>query len=399
MPLAGKYRLIDIPISNCLNSGLNRMYILTQFLSVSLHRHVGNTYKFDMFDKGFVELLAAQQTYTSEDWYQGTADAIRQNMRYWNDPAYQQILVLSGDQLYRMDFRLLLKTHAESRADITMAVLAVPRSAVSGLGVLKIDNTGRIIGFAEKPTNEAEVALYETPGAWLASRGVGRERPFLANMGIYVFNRKTLKDLLEATPPATDFGKDVFPRAIHSHHVQAHVFDGYWEDLGTIKSYHEASLALTREDPQFELYSEDAMIFTRPRNLPPSRVGQATLNHVLIADGAVVLGGTVLERSIVGIRGRVGRGVTLRDTVFVGGDRTETDAEREFNSKNGIVSLGIGDGCVIETAIIDKDCRIGKNVRMEAANRPQEKVNELYEIHDGIVVVPRGTTIPDGMVI
>ena len=239
VPIAGKYRLIDIPISNCINSGLNRVYVLTQFLSVSLHRHIANTYKFDPFSRGFVELLAAQQTNEATDWYQGTADAVRQNVRYIQEDGCQHVLILSGDQLYRMDFRQLLQTHLEARADVTIAVLPVDRSQVAGFGIMQLNDSGRVVGFVEKPKTEQQLQPLRTPDDWLARRGItGHGRNYLASMGIYLFDREALLDLLAAQPPAVDFGKEIFPRSIRTHHVQAHLFDGYWEDLGTVKSYH-----------------------------------------------------------------------------------------------------------------------------------------------------------------
>src|SRR5580693_594449 len=249
VPVAGKYRLIDIPISNCINSGCNRIYVLTQFLSVSLHRHIANTYKFDPFSRGFVEILAAQQTNESSDWYQGTADAVRQNIRYVHEDPCQDVLILSGDQVYRMDFRQLFKTHRASRADVTIAVLPVTAEQTPGFGIMRLDDTGKVIGFCEKPQTPEELAPYKTSTDWIERRGVSAQgRNYLASMGIYLFQRDALFNLLNSTPPATDFGKEVFPRSIQTHHVQAHIFDGYWEDVGTIKSYHDASLALCSPD-------------------------------------------------------------------------------------------------------------------------------------------------------
>jgi glucose-1-phosphate adenylyltransferase len=400
VPIAGKYRLIDIPISNCINSGLNRVYVLTQFLSVSLHRHIANTYKFDPFSRGFVEVLAAQQTNEAADWYQGTADAVRQNIRYVQEDTTPEVLILSGDQLYRMDFRHLIQTHHESGADVTIAVLPVTAEQASGFGIVRLDDTGRVIGFLEKPQTEQQLEPMRTPVPWIESRGVtSRGRQFLASMGIYLFNRKTLIDLLNAPPLATDFGKEIFPRSIRTHHVQAYLFDGYWEDLGTVKSYHEANLALAGDDPPFDFHSPEGVIYTRMRFLPASRVSGAVLQQCLISDGCVIESGTRIEHSVVGVRSRIGHNVTLRDSVVIGADRYETDTERQSNRERGLPDLGVGDGSVIERAILDKDCRVGRNVRIVNRRGIQNDDGERYVIRDGIVVIPKATAVPDGTVI
>jgi glucose-1-phosphate adenylyltransferase len=400
VPVAGKYRLIDIPISNCLNSGVNRIYILTQFLSVSLHRHIANTYKFDPFSHGFVEILAAQQTNEAADWYQGTADAVRQNLRYLLEDPGTETLILSGDQLYRMDFRQLIKTHRDSRADITIAVLPVGPEAASGLGLLQLDDTGRVVGFVEKPQTEEAQAPLRTPAEWLERRGIpSRGRPFLASMGIYLFDRQVLIDLLNSPPRATDFGKEIFPRSLRTHRVQAHLFDGYWEDLGTVKAYHEANLALAGDDPPFDFHSPEGVIYTRMRNLPASRLSGTRLDQCLVSDGCVVLGGTRITHCVIGVRSRIGRNVTLRDTVINGADFFETDAEREANARAGVPDLTVGDGTVIERAILDKDCRVGRNVRLVNQRNVQEDEGPNYVIREGVVVIPKGAVVGDGTVI
>ncbi len=400
VPVAGKYRLIDIPISNCINSGLKRVYVLTQFLSVSLHRHIANTYKFDPFSQGFVEVLAAHQTNETADWYQGTADAVRQQIRYVVEDPCKEVLILSGDQLYRMDFRQLLETHRSAKADVTIAVLPVPHSQVEGFGIVRVDASGRVIGFVEKPKTEEQLEPVRMSEEWLAQHGVqGTGRPYLASMGIYVFNRQALLDLLTAKPLAIDFGKEVFPRSICSHHVQAHVFDGYWEDLGTVKAYHETSLALASNNPPFDFHSPEGVIYTRMRFLPASRISAASVKECLISDGCIVQEGTTLERCIVGVRSRIGRNVVIRDTVLIGADRFETDLERRLNQQRGVPNIGIGDGSIIERAIIDKDCRIGRNVRITNSRRLAEAETDQWVIRDGIIAIPRGTVIPDGTVI
>ena len=397
VPVAGKYRLIDIPISNCINSGMNRIYVLTQFLSVSLHRHIANTYKFDPFSRGFVEVLAAQQTNEAADWYQGTADAVRQQVRYVHEDRCSDVLILSGDQLYRMDFQQLLKTHLDKKADVTLAVLPVPRNQVSGFGIMRIDESGRVIGFVEKPQTEEALAPLWTSPEWMKRFGIEAPgRPYLASMGIYLFKRAALLELLNAKPPATDFGKEIFPRSIQSHRVQSHVFDGYWEDLGTIKAYHEANLALASDNPPFDFHSAEGVIYTRMRFLPASRISTAMLNQCLVSDGCVVQEGAKLERCVLGVRSHIGKNVTLRDSVIIGADRFETDAERAANRQKGIPDLVVGDGAVIERAILDKDCRIGRDVRIVNKRGILEDEGENYVIREGIVTIPRGTVVLDG---
>jgi glucose-1-phosphate adenylyltransferase len=400
VPLAGKYRLIDIPISNCINSGFNRVYVLTQFLSVSLHRHIANTYKFDPFSRGFVEVLAAQQTYESEDWYQGTADAVRQQIRYVQEDGCREVLVLSGDQLYRMDFRHLLRTHRDSRADVTLAVLPVGREQVSGCGILRLDDSGRGAGFVEKPQTDAQLEPLHTPSEWLERRGITpRGRNYLASMGIYLFNSDALLELLGSEPLAKDFGKEIFPRSLRTHRVHAYLFDGYWEDLGTIRAYHEASLALAGEHPPFDFHSPEGVIYTHMRYLPASRVSEAVLRACLVSDGCVVQAGARIERSVLGLRSRIGRDVILRDAVIIGADRFETDAERAGNRVRGLPDFTIGDGTIIERAIVDKDARIGRNVRIVNHRGLEEDEGDNYVIRDGIVVIPRAAVVPDGSVI
>lgn len=400
VPIAGKYRLIDIPISNCINSGCNRIYVLTQFLSVSLHRHIANTYKFDPFSRGFVEILAAQQTNEASDWYQGTADAVRQNVRYIHEDPCRDILILSGDQLYRMDYRQLYQTHLDSKADVTLAVLPVNAEASSGFGIMRLDDHGKVIGFTEKPQTPEALAPFHTPTEFIEARGIqAGGRNYLASMGIYLFNRETLFSLLNAAPLAADFGKEIFPRIIGKLHVQAHLFDGYWEDVGTIKSYHDANLALCDPNPPFEFHSGAGVIFTRARYLPASRVNAARLENALISDGCVVGAGTSVQRCVVGIRTQIGRDVKLKNSVIIGADRIETPAEKDANKRRGVPSMGIGDRTVIENAILDKDCCIGEGVQI--VNRDQVKNGEgkNYVIRDGVVVIPKGAVVEDGTMI
>jgi glucose-1-phosphate adenylyltransferase len=402
VPVAGKYRLIDIPISNCINSGLHTIYVLTQFLSVSLHRHISNTYKFDMFGAGFVEILAAQQTNETADWYQGTADAVRQNIGYIEREQPDEVLILSGDQLYRMDYRDLIETHRGHRADVTIAAIPVREDQTPGFGLLSMDDHGRVTGFTEKPKTHDERAPYFTKTEWIERRGIpANGRHYLANMGIYLFKTDVLIEMLTAKPLATDFGKEVFPRNYKTKKVHAHLFDGYWEDLGTIKSYHEASLQLAGQNPPFDFFAPEGVIFTRMRNLPASRINGATLTHSLVADGCVVGPRSVLECCVVGVRSRIGSDVVLRDTVMIGSDTFETDKERAENARVGRPDLNVGDGAVVERAILDKDCRVGRGVRLtnETGKVDADGPNGMYYIRDGIVCVPRGAVIPDGTVV
>lgn len=393
VPIGGKYRLIDIPISNCINSGLNRIYVLTQFNSVSLHRHIRSTYTFDPFDGGFVEILAAQQTNTSADWYQGTADAVRQNLRYVQQPGVDGVLILSGDQLYRMDFREMVATHQKSGADVTIAAVPVHSRDASGLGIMRLDETGRVVGFLEKPKTEQELSLVRTSPEWIDAHGIpSRGRDCLANMGIYLFNRKTLLDVLQKTD-YQDFGKEVFPASIRSRRVQVHLFDGYWEDIGTIKSFFEANLGLAHLDPDFKLWLPNAPIFTRARFLPPARIDQAQVAHSLIADGSRIEKGAIIENSIVGLRCQIGHDVVIRNSIIMGNDYF--DAQSANGSADGS-PLGIGHGTHIENAIIDKNCRIGCNVKI-VNDRGIENTDEddSLMIRDGIAVVPKEAVLPD----
>jgi glucose-1-phosphate adenylyltransferase len=333
-------------------------------------------------------------------WYQGTADAVRRNMRHLHEDNYTEVLILSGDQLYRMDFRKLIKRHRVSKSDVTIAVLPVTREQVASFGIVKVDDSGQVVGFVEKPKTPELIDPFATPGNFFEGQGIPiQNRPFLASMGIYLFNRDTLVGLLQERPPATDFGKDVFPRCIGRLPVQTHVFDGYWEDLGTIQSYHECHMALVGDNPPFQFHHHDGIVYTHTRSLPPSRIVGAKLDHAIISDGSVIQPGTAVERSIVGVRSRIGRNVVLRDSVLIGADRYETDAERAENEALGRPSLTVGDQTVIERAILDKDCRIGRRVRIVNARGVGDEEGENYVIRDGIVVIPRHAIVLDGTVI
>ncbi len=395
VPFAAKYRLIDIPISNCINSGLNRVYILTQFLSVSLHRHITRTYKFDTFTEGFVEVLAAQQTLESSDWYQGTADAVRQNLRYVQQRGIDHVLILSGDQLYRMDYRDMLRTHLDNDADVTIGTLPVPRSDVPGFGVLKLDDGGRVVEFTEKPQTDDLIDHYRTPQEWIRAQGLEpRGREHLASMGIYLFRRDVLVDLLTRYD-YTDFGKEVFPSSIGSHHVQSHLFDGYWEDVGTISSFMKANLDLTSSNPPIELDTEQFRIYSRPRYLPPTRMAGAMIKNSLIADGCTIDEGSVIENSIVGIRCRIGRDVTIRDSIVIGADFYEPSEDLEKLPHN-TPPIGIGERSVIQGALIDKNCRIGRDVHVVNDSDTMQLESPEAMICDGVVVCPKNAVLPDG---
>ncbi len=398
VPIAGKYRLIDIPVSNCLNSGVGRVYVVTQFLSVSLHRHLAATYKFDPFSSSSVEVLAARQTNESADWYQGTADALRQNLAYLEHDPAQEVLILSADQLYRMDFAELVRTHRESKADVTIAVAPVPRSQATRLGVVRLDDQRRITRLVEKPADAAQLEALRTPPEWLQKHTAADGREYLANTGIYLFNRSVLFDLLQARPLAHDLVNEVVARRLGAGPIQAYLFGGYWADIGTIRAYYEASLALASDRPPFDFHSPEGVIFTRMRNLPASRV-EAAAEQCLISDGCSVGPGARLERCVVGVRSRVGRGAVLRDAVLIGADEYETEAERAENRRRGLPDVGVGENAVIERAIVDKDARIGRGVRVVNERGLREADGDNYVIRDGIVIIPNGAVVPDGTVI
>lgn len=395
VPLAAKYRLIDIPLSNCINSDLNKIYVLTQFLSVSLHRHIRRTYTFDPFSGGFVELLAAQQTMEAgTDWYEGTADAVRKNLRYFDQAGVDYVLILSGDQLYRMDYRQMLQTHMQSKADVTIGALPVSRELAASFGIMRLDDSGRVVGFLEKPKTEQDLGLVRTDPAWIDRLGIpSRGRDCLASMGIYLFNRKFLVDVLTKTS-YQDFGKEVFPAAFRARHVQAHLYDDYWEDIGTIKAFYEANLSLARPEPPFDFHRGDAPIYSRARFLPPTVLEGATISNSMVADGCRIGKGAVIENSVIGLRCVIGEKVTIRNSVIMGADIYESEAEQAGVAQPPI---GIGRGSVIEGAIVDKNCRIGNNVRIanELGVVDGPDADDCI-IRDGIAVVVKDAALVDG---
>jgi glucose-1-phosphate adenylyltransferase len=397
VPLAGKYRLVDIPISNCINSGLRRVYLLTQFNSASLHRHISQSYKFDQFTGGFVEILAAQQTLTDASWYEGTADAVRKNLTNFLNHDFDHLIILSGDQLYRMDFRLVIAQHIETEAAITIATIPVGRAEAQSLGILQINEERRITRFVEKPKDPATLDSLRLPAEWYPKLGIEGDRElFLASMGIYVFNRDVIRTLLDNT--FTDFGKHIIPHAIDTHRVCSYVFQGYWEDIGTIRSFFEANLDLVSELPRFNFFDMSAPIFSRPRFLPGSKINGAQIDHALVSDGCII-NHAKISSSIIGLRTLVGADTQLHRVVSLGCDYYESIESIAEHERAGKPRIGIGSGCRIENAIIDKNARVGNNVVISPAGKPENLDHPLYYIRDGVVIIPKNAMIPHGMVI
>ena len=400
VPLAGKYRLVDIPISNCINSGFRRIYILTQFNSTSLHSHISRTYKFDQFTSGFVEILAAQPTLTNTSWYEGTADAVRKNLIHFLNHDFDYLIILSGDQLYRMDFRLMIAQHVETGADITVATIPVGRREAQSLGIMQIAEDRRITRFEEKPKDPAVLDSLRLEPKWYPKLGiaepVAQGELFLASMGIYVFNRDLIRSLLDN--PLTDFGKHIIPQAIDERRVYSHIFQGYWEDIGTIRLFFEANLDLVSELPRFNFFDMNAPIFSRPRFLPGSKINSAQIDHAIVADGCIINYASI-SNSIVGLRMVVGAGTELNRVISLGSDYYESQESVEQHEREGKPRIGIGANCKIENAIIDKNARIGNNVKISPAGKPEKVDHELYYIRDGIVIIPKNAIIPHGTVI
>ncbi len=386
VPIAGKFRLIDIPISNCINSDIRNIYVLTQFNSVSLHRHINATYKFDSFTTGFIEILAAQQTLSSEQWYQGTADAVRRTLPNLRAQQMENILILAGDHLYQMDYGEFIRFHRKSGADVSVAVKPVLREQASEFGILKMDHTNRIIDFNEKPPQD------ELDG--LESDTSDPEKPYMASMGIYVFNRGLLVRLLTGEK-GDDFGRHIIPYAIKQLNVKAYEFNGYWEDIGTIKSFFNANLALTDTFPEFDLYQREKPIYTRPRYLPASKVNGCSIKHSIVCEGCIIEN-CEIERSIIGIRSRINPGVHLKNTIIMGADFYQTLNEIELDTRAGSPIVGLGKNVVIENAIIDKNARIGDNVCLINENKLTDCEEEGFEVREGIIVVHKNAIIKSG---
>lgn len=397
VPLAGKYRLVDIPISNCINSGLRRIYLLTQFNSASLHRHISRSYKFDQFSGGFVEILAAEQTYTDTTWYQGTADAVRKNLTHFLNHDFDYLLILSGDQLYRMDYSRILAQHAESGAEITVATIPVTRRESQSFGIMQINEGRRIRRFVEKPKEAPLQDTLRLEREWYGRLGIESSNElFLASMGIYVFNREILRRLLDNT--LADFGKHIIPSAIENYRVFSYVFQGYWEDVGTIRSFFEANLDVSSELPRFNFFDMAAPIFSRPRFLPGSKINGAHIDHAVISDGCILSHARVAN-SVVGIRSIVSPGTELNRVILMGCDYYESRESIAANQKAGRPRIGIGTNAKIENAIIDKNARIGDNVVISPAGKPESVDHPLYYIRDGIVIIPKNGIVPHGTAI
>jgi len=397
VPVAGRFRLIDIPISNCIHSNVRSIFVLTQFASESLHRHIFTTYRFDSFHRDYITLLSAQQTLDNRNWYQGTADAVRQNLDYIED-AGALVLVLSGDHLYRMDYRKFADFHITSGAEISIALTPVRADQAHEFGVMKVDSRGRITEFREKPKDPADIERMRVDEDVFASFGApANGRTHLASMGVYLFSQKVLRDLLAHTD-SKDFGREVIPRAIGERKVCGHFFDGYWEDIGTIRSFFEAHMDLTRPLPRFDFYDEERPIFTYPRFLPGSKILGADVENAILCEGSIVNRSRIRE-AIVGIRSRIGEDCRLERAVIMGADYYESREDLARNRDKGIPDVGVGRDCEIRNAIVDKNARIGHGVRLVNGNGVAAVTAESYSIVDGIIVVPKDAVIPDGTVI
>lgn len=395
VPIAGKYRLVDIPISNCINSDISRMFVLTQYNSASLNKHIKNTYQFSGFSSGFVDILAAEQTPDSLGWFQGTADAVRQSLKHIEKNDFEYVLILSGDQLYQMDFAQMIDNHKNNGAEITIATIPVTEREAPEFGVLKTNEANAITSFIEKPAKELLPEWTSDTGDSMRDQG----RLYLASMGIYIFNRKLLFQLLEEEKKsATDFGKEIIPDAINKYKVLSYQYDGYWTDIGNIYSFFEANLALTSELPPFNLFDETRMVYSRARMLPPSKISGTRFAHTIIAEGTIIHAESI-ENSVIGIRSRIGVGSIIESCYIMGNDYYETLVEIARNAEKGIPKLGIGDNCHLKNVIADKDCRIGNNVSIIGGAHLPDTDHSLYAVKDGIVVIKKGCVIEDGFVL
>ena len=397
VPLAGKYRIVDIPISNCLNSGYRRIYLLTQFNSASLHRHISQSYKFDHFSNSFVEILAAEQTLTDTSWYQGTADAVRKNLVHFKNSPFDFMLILSGDQLYRMDYRKLVNQHYQSNADVTVATIPVTRKDVPGFGIMRMADDYRVTEFVEKPKERKVQDAFRLEKKWYPKLGIeGEEELFLASMGIYVFNRKALFDLLDNE--MHDFGKDIIPGCLKDYRVCSYVYQGAWEDIGTIRAYFDCNIDLTSPRPRFNFFDMMAPVFTRARFLPASRINAGAIEQSMISDGCI-LNRAAISQSLLGIRSLVGEGTRLHRVVVMGADYYETEAQGKAADAEGRPRIGIGQNTRIENAIIDKNARIGNNCVISPEGKQNDTDHALYYVRDGIVVIPKNGIVPDNTII
>ena len=381
VPIAGKFRLVDIPISNCINSGIRNIFLLTQYNSVSLHQHIATTYRFDQFSGGHVRILAAEQTPDSNVWFQGTADAVRRSIRYFEDDEPDLVVILSGDQLYRMNIQDMINTHLKNDADVTVSTKPVNSEAAASLGIMKVNNNGQVVKFVEKPSSNSALDGLEISN---------NSDLYLASMGIYIFKMSVLKSLLEENKES-DFGKHIIPGSIKLKRVFSHIFNGYWEDIGTIRSFWSANLGLTEPLPKFSFYDADNLIYTRMRYLPPSKINSCELIQSLISDGCI-LSGKRIWRSVIGLRSVVGEGSVIEESILMGADFYQHNKE----SHSSGIELGIGENCIIKKTILDKNVRIGDGVTITPDNKPDNLDDQLYCIRDGIVIIPKNTVIPSG---
>ncbi len=398
VPFGGKYRLVDIPISSCIHSGFRQIYILTQFNSASLHNHIANTYIFDSFSQGFIEILAAEQTYEHSGWYMGTADAVRKNFIHFRTQNADYYMILSGDQLYRMDLQDFFDNHLKSGAEISVAVTPVSAQKCRYFGILQVDEKGRIVRFVEKPQTNEEIAELKIPDTLRGQMaGISPDREYLASMGIYIFTQGILKKALDNE--YTDFGKEIIPKSIENFKVQSYIFTGFWEDIGTIKSFYETTINLTNITPDFDFYKESQPIYTRRRDLPASKINSCTITQCLTADGCIITNGNIMH-SVIGIRTIIESGATLDGVVCMGADWYETVEQRRQNRERGIPDIGIGKGTLIRRAIIDKNARIGEVCRIGVDNL-ERKDGDFgnYHIRDGIIVIPKNAVLPSATVI
>ncbi len=395
VPFGGKYRIVDIPISNCINSGYKKIYLLTQFNSASLHHHITNSYNFDRFSNGFVEILAAEQTLEHSGWFEGTADAVRKNMVHFKSQNPTHYIILSGDQLYRMDLKKFMDSHIESGSDITIATTAVNRRDASGFGIMKIDSKHKITAFQEKPAADLNIDDWKIPEN--ARGNLPAEKEYLASMGIYIFNAKTMEEALNNS--YTDFGKEIIPEAINTKKVNSYIFNGYWEDIGTIRSFYEATLDLTSYNPAFNLYDVEEPIYTHMRNLPPSKINGAVIENSLTAEGCVISKAT-LKRSVIGVRSIIENDSVLDGVITMGADYYETEEQKAENTKEGKPNIGIGKNCKISSTIIDKNASIGDNCQINVSGKKYEDGDHgMFYSADGIIVIRKGAVIPAGTII
>jgi glucose-1-phosphate adenylyltransferase len=385
VPMAGKYRLIDIPISNAIHSGMERMLVLTQFNSVSLHRHITRTYKFDIFSRGFVQILAAQQTPSHDSWFQGTADAVRRNLNLLQEMRGDLVLILSGDHMYRMDYGTMLREHLDQNADVTIAVLPCSEQEIGEFGAVRVGETGEVLEFREKPQDEEARAGMEVAPSLLRKRGLSPDRPYIASMGIYLFRKDVLIECLDND--LIDFGHDVIPAAVGDYKVQSHFFDGYWRDIGTIGTFYQAHMDLVAPEPPFDFYDPAWPFYTHPRYLPGSRLVGCRFNNSVLSGGAIITESTI-EQSVIGLRAVMNK-ATVRRTLFMGAEDHPPDGP------SGAPPVGIGEGTLIQNAIIDLNARIGRNVRIINKDAIKEAEGPGWVIHDGIVVVPKNGVVPD----